>query len=228
MALVKLGGGVTGISGSIAGSTFARNRFGSYIRPRTKPVNPKSSGQQLARSVMAYLAEYWHGTATSIQRGGWNTYAAAVAAKNRLGEGIYLTGFNHFIRSNSPRIQIGYPVVAAPPTVLALPETDPIFAVTATVSDQKIHCVFDATLPWKIEAAGYMFVYMGCPQLSTRNFFNGPWKYCGQIVHDDVSPKLLTAPFSLVLGQKIWCYARISRMDSRLSNPFRDDAIVSA
>ncbi|GAH50296.1 unnamed protein product, partial [marine sediment metagenome] len=45
MALVKLGGGIVQISGSIAGNTFARNRFGNYMRSRTKPVNPNSTRQ---------------------------------------------------------------------------------------------------------------------------------------------------------------------------------------
>ncbi|GAI58374.1 unnamed protein product, partial [marine sediment metagenome] len=39
MALVKYGGGITQMSGSIAGNTFARNRYGNYVRSRTKPIN---------------------------------------------------------------------------------------------------------------------------------------------------------------------------------------------
>ncbi|GAH28464.1 unnamed protein product, partial [marine sediment metagenome] len=38
MALVKYGAGIIQMSGSIAGDVHARNRFGNYIRPRTKPV----------------------------------------------------------------------------------------------------------------------------------------------------------------------------------------------
>ena len=44
MALVKYGGGIIQMSGSMAGNTFARNRYGNYMRARTKPVNPNLSG----------------------------------------------------------------------------------------------------------------------------------------------------------------------------------------
>jgi len=46
----------------------------------------------------------------------------------------------------------------------------------------------------------------------------------------DTSPKTIAAPFTLILGQKIWCYARISEgaLGSRCSNKFGDDAIVAA
>ncbi|GAI01350.1 unnamed protein product, partial [marine sediment metagenome] len=45
MALIKYGGGIVQISGSIAGTVFARNKMGNYARPRTKPVNPRTARQ---------------------------------------------------------------------------------------------------------------------------------------------------------------------------------------
>lgn len=228
MALIKFGGGVTQASGSIGGNTFARNRFGNYFRSRTKPVNPQSAGQSLIRSSLAYLAQYWNATLTNSERGSWETYAGSVPGLNRLGESVYLTGFNQFLRSNIIRLQNALSVIEAGPTVLTLPETDPTFAIVATANDQKIAVTFDESLPWASEAGAKMYVYAGEPQNKTRNFFKGPWKLAGVIANGATSGDQLSSPFTLVTGQKIWCYARIQRADGRLSNPFRSDVLVTA
>jgi hypothetical protein len=232
MATVKYGGGITQMSGSIAGTVFARNRFGNYCRPRTKPVNPNSTAQTLMRSTMAHLTELWHSTITGPQRIAWATYAAAIAMKNRLGEVIYLTGFNHFVRSNSISKAILDTFVASGPTVLALPESDPSFTITASVATQKVSVAFDNALPWTLEVGAHMFVELGQPQIVTRNFFGGPWKYMGKIAGKvapaETSPQAIDPPYTLVLGQKIWAYARIRRADGRLSNPTTSSCVVAA
>jgi len=221
MALIKFGGGVTQATGSIGGTTFARNRFGNYNRSRTKPVNPNTALQSAARGRLAYLAEYWSSQLSADERGAWATYAAAVASLNRLGESVYLTGFNHFLRSNTTRLQGDGTVIDDGPTVLTLPETDTTFACTFTATDQKVNVTFDDSLPWAGEVGAAMMVYMGQPQNATRNYFNGPWKYAGKLTSTSTSPTALDAPFTVVAGQKIWCYARIQRADGRLSGKFR-------
>ena len=221
MALIKFGGGVTQATGSIGGTTFARNRFGNYNRSRTKPVNPNTALQSAARARLAYFAEYWSSQLSADERGAWATYAAAVASLNRLGESVYLTGFNHFLRSNTTRLQGDGTVIDDGPTVLTLPETDTTFACTFTATDQKVNVTFDDSLPWAGEVGATMMVYMGQPQNATRNYFNGPWKYAGKLTSTSTSPTALDAPFTVVAGQKIWCYARIQRADGRLSGKFR-------
>jgi hypothetical protein len=232
MALVKYGGGIVGASGSIAGTTHARNRFGNYIRARTKPVNPRSTAQSLVRNTLAFLTELWHSTITAPQRTAWGTYAGAIAVKNKLGETIYLTGFNHFVRSNSISKSRLNTYVATGPTTLALPETDPSFVITASVATQLVSIEFDNALPWALEVGAHMFVELGQPQIVTRNFFGGPWKYmnkiAGKVAPAETSPKTMAPPYTLVLGQKIWAYTRIRRADGRLSNPMVSSCIVAA
>ncbi|GAH61532.1 unnamed protein product, partial [marine sediment metagenome] len=81
MALIKYGGGIIQMSGSVAGSTHARNRFGNYMRARTKPVNPNSARQVTARAVIGFLTARWHENLTDEQRNLWRVYADAVAMK---------------------------------------------------------------------------------------------------------------------------------------------------
>ena len=102
MALVKFGAGIVDMRGSIAGVVHARNRFGNYTRPRTKPVNPQSQRQTAARIIMAFLAEQWReAPMTEAIRTAWQTYADSVNWNNKLGEQVTLTGFNMFIRGNA-------------------------------------------------------------------------------------------------------------------------------
>lgn len=224
-ALVKYGGGVVQMSGSIAGTTFARNRFGNYARAKTKPVDPASARQVAARTIMMMLTEQWRESPmTDIIREAWQTYANSVNWNNRLGESVTLTGFNHFIRSNASRITAGGSLITAGPTDLGLPAGDPAFVVTGSESTQLLSVVFDDTFDWVDEDEGYLSISMGRPQNATRNFFNGPWRFGASINGDSSTPPTTpdthTAPYTLTEGQKVWCKASIIREDGRVSTPF--------
>ncbi|GAH66828.1 unnamed protein product, partial [marine sediment metagenome] len=125
-ALVKYGGGIIQMSGSIAGNTHARNRYGNYVRARTKPVNPNSARQIKIRAVIAELTERWLNTLTDNQRTAWATYAAAIAMKNKLGETIHLSGFNHYIRSNAGYLDAVAQYFDDGPEELTLPDQTPL------------------------------------------------------------------------------------------------------
>lgn len=225
MGLVKFGGGIVQISGSIAGTVHARNRFGNYIRPRTKPVNPRSDRQETVRATLSFLAEYWHGDLTDVQRGLWNTYAAAVAMTNRIGETIHLTGFNHFMRSNA-FLRALVPGTAPPgaPTILNLPEKDD----TAACSEEDIAAqTFTFTCDdtgWGInpDDKSALAIYQGQPQLASRNFFAGPWRLIGffDVAAGGAGTDTFDAGFSFALDQKVWFQARMRDSDGRCSTPW--------
>lgn len=228
MALIKYGGGIVQMSGSIAGNTHARNRFGNYMRSRTKPVNPKSARQMGARILMMYLAEQWRESPmTDAIRTAWQTYADSVNWLNKLGEVVKLTGFNMFIRGNAAKIAAGGTLVTAAPTDLGLPPGDPLFAVTGSAATQLLSVVFDTGFDWVDEDEAWFSVLMGLPQSPSRNFFGGPFRFGGSEEGDSVSPPTspftFTAPFTLVEGQKVWCEARIIRADGRSSTLFGAD-----
>jgi len=223
MALAKYGGGIIQMSGSIAGNTYARNRFGNYVRSRTKPTNPKSSSQILIRSAVSYLTEYWHETLDATQRLAWSTYAAAINMKNRLGETVKLTGFNHFCRSNAALLRAADTLVEDGPVVLALPEKDPTIVFSASEATQNMSVSFNNALEWANEANGHLYICQGRPQLATRNFYNGPWRYAGAVDGSSPvpppSPATIASVFPIAQGQNLWIRGRIIRADGRLSEP---------
>lgn len=230
MALLKYGGGIVQISGSMAGNTFARNRFGNYMRARTKPVNPGSDRQVTARARIALLSEDWRDVLTAGQRQAWDTYAAGVAMNNKLGETIHLTGFNHFVRSNAAYLQVGSRQNDGP-VILSLPAHDPLFAVALSEANG-ITVTFDENLGWTTEGGAGLFIAIGNPQNPTRNFFAGPWRYHGWIggtipgpTPSPDGPTAVTC-WTLTEGARVWVAARIIRADGRLSTPFTAPSVL--
>jgi len=232
MALIKFGGGVVGMAGSIAGTTFARNRYGSYARARTKPINPNTALQQLVRSALSQLTTRWAQTLTADQRTAWNLYGANVVMQNRLGESINLSGFNHYLRSNAWFASMGLTPVDDGPTVFELPDADPTFAITASEATQNITTTYDDGLAWATETGGYLLTYNGSPQNPQRNFFGGPWRFQTAVAGVDAAPpappKIAPATFAITELQRMWCYSRILRKDGRLSAPFRAHVFIGA
>ncbi len=232
MALVRFGGGIIGMSGSIAGNTFARNRYGNYVRARTKPINPNTLRQQQVRATIAELSDRWSQTVTAIQRTAWNLYATSVAMKNKLGETVFLSGYNHYIRSNAIRLSKAVAPIDAGPVIFELPAQDPALSVTASEATQQLSIVIDNTMDWAVEDGALIFFFQGSPQNAQRNFFAGPWRYLTAIAGIDpggaATPVITNAVFAIAEGQRQWIYARIQRADGRLSEPFRADTFCAA
>lgn len=232
MALLKYGGGIVQMSGSMAGNTYARNKYGNYMRARTKPVNPNSDRQVVARARVALLVQEWNNTLTAPQRTAWGSYAAAVNWTNKLGETINLSGFNMFVRSNMAILYVGDPIVAAGPVVMALPPHDPVFSIAIDGATNQITTTFDDTLPWCTEDGGFLQVHLGSPQNASRTFFNGPWRLNSFLT--GIDPGGVASPagpaginaWTYATGQRAWAKARIIRADGRISTEFEAASIL--
>jgi len=230
-ALVKYGGGIMQMTGSIGGQTHARNRYGNYIRARTKPVNPNTFYQSKARSAVTFCCDRWSNTLTAGQRTAWNLYASNVAMKNRLGESIHLSGFNHYVRSNSLRKFLQITIIDNGPVVFELPPRDPIITIDCDSAPQQIAVGFDINLDWATEAGAHLHLRQGVPQNPQRNFFNGPWQHVGTILGNPgglASPVNFAPVKVMSTGQHQWCAFRILRADGRMSEIFTASTFVHA
>lgn len=229
---VQYGSLVTDARGSIGGVTFSRNHYGPYTRARVKPVNPNTARQVLVRASIAFLSDMWANTLTLAQRTAWNLYGSSVAMQDAMGATIYLTGYNHFIRSNLIRKQLDLALISAGPTIFELPAQDPTFNIGCSEATQQVDSGFDITMAWALEAGGYIVFFFGKPQNAQRNTFFGPWRQFAWVAGADpgpiVSPDQTVAPFAIAEGQHVWEYARILRADGRLSEPFRADTFCAA
>lgn len=232
MALIKLGGGVSDIRGSIGGTVFSKNRYGSYTRNRTIPVNPGSAAQTKIRACSGQIRDAWFNTLTTAQRAAWAVYANNVQVQNRLGETITLTGWNMFARTNLAMLYNDYDIVADAPTEFSLAEQDSTLAITVSEASQEISVAFDDTMTWCDEDGAALIIYASRPQNPTVNYFKGPYLVAGKIEGDSVTPPTtpttISVPFAVVEGQKVFAQARIVRADGRLSEPFRVNCSVGA
>lgn len=224
--------GAGAASGSIRSDTWSHNRFGMYVRNRTIPVNPNTDRQVSIRATLAELTTRWAQTLTAVQRTAWNLYGASVVMKNKIGQDIFLTGFNHFLRSNIERRNQGDTPVDAGPVLFELPNQDGTLAAAFSEATQILTITFNDALAWCSEDDAALLVYQGQPQNAQRNFFGGPWRFvrwiAGNVGVPVTSPQDCTCAFAVAQGQRDWAYARILRADGRLSEPFRSDAIVGA
>lgn len=231
MALIVLPGGEQR-SGSIGGTVFSRNRFGAYIRNRSMPVNPQSGLQTAVRNIVRGLAIAWNTELTVAHRNAWLDYAENVPWTNHLGQQVYLTGLNHFIRSNTPRLQAGAPRIDDGPSYWNLAAAEGLLTGSASEATQLVSVGFASGAAWIDEDGAYQIVYMGIPQNASRGFFNGPWRLLvaipGNSTTPPSSPVTATAPYPVSEAQKVWIRSRISRADGRLSEFARDDFLVAA
>lgn len=231
-ALIKLGGGVADIRGSIGGTVFSKNRYGSYARNRTIPVDPASTAQTKIRACMGQVRDAWFNTLTAAQRTAWAVYAANTPVTNRIGETIHLTGWNMFNRTASALLYNDESIIADAPTDFSLAEQDSTLTISVSEATQLVSVAFDDTMDWLDETGGFLFVYLSRPQNPTVNYFKGPYQIAGVIDGDGTTPpttpQTMALPFAAVSGQKVFAQCRIMRADGRLSEPFRVNCTAGA
>lgn len=91
MAIVKFGGGLSDMRGSIAGTTFSRNSAGAIARQKVTPVNPNTVKQSAIRATFSTIAAAWR-TLTDAVRSQFNLYAPDYVHYNVFGDNMPLTG----------------------------------------------------------------------------------------------------------------------------------------
>jgi hypothetical protein len=219
---------LTQASGSVGGMTYTRCRGGMVIRARAMPVNKNSPLQQAVRSWLTVLATAWN-VLTDAQRAAWETYAMAVQLQNSLGDPENVSGRNHFIRSNLPRLQAGLTVVSAGPTSLSLPALSPIAgAITATTSIWAI--TFSNSDAWATAVGGALLCFTSPPQPPTVNSYKGPYRYAGKIagaVSPPTSPGSITIAMPGAAGERVFYRCEAVTTDGRMSGTFRGSAILA-
>lgn len=228
----------TQASGSIGGTTYSRNKGGMYTRARAIPTNPNSTRQQVMRSALATLVQRWITVLTQVQRDAWSTYAQNVLVTDRLGEQIQISGQNHYIRSNAPRIQANLTPVDAAPTIFdtgeAVTSTD--FINNSSPPDTLNILAMDSTamsislnFATALSDGAELLIYLGPPISTTRNFFKGPYQLAEQYtVSGSSSSQDWTSTNDAmqidngnpVIGEHRGMRARLSYDDGRLSETF--------
>lgn len=210
-------------SGSVGGLTFSHNRGGKYTRARVTPTDPSTALQQTMRAAMGVLAPFWGETLTQPERDAWDLYADNVTWINPLGETIFLTGQQHFLRVNTVRIQTGIAILSTAPSIFDLGTfTAPSIEDAISGPPASAQLVFNPADAWANAVGGFMAFYAGRAQGPGRKFYRGPFRFGSSIAGDPVpptSPASITIPQVWPVGSLIWMQVRVIQVDGRMSLP---------
>jgi hypothetical protein len=98
------------LSGSTGSTVASHNKFGSYFRSRTIPVNPNSAAQLDVRNLFAEITQQWRNM-TGEEILAWNAAALNVTLYDALGVAYTPTG-HQFHQSINTGVRIYNPAAA--------------------------------------------------------------------------------------------------------------------
>jgi len=156
-------------SGSQAGTTASRNRFGQYLRTRATPVNPSSGAQGLVRARMAANSAAWRAL-TGAQRAGWADLGLSMVRSDSLGQTYTLQGNQAYASVNNNRLLSTLAVVADAPALVTPPV---ITSATITLTAASLSIAYT---PTPMPAATYLAVYAS-PQRSAGRSYESDFRF---------------------------------------------------
>lgn len=210
-------------SGSQAGTTASRNRYGQYTRTRATPVNPNTTAQGAVRARLAANAAAWRAL-TGAQRAGWSDLGASITRTDALGQSYTLNGFSAYCSVNNNNVAAGNAVVSDAPAV-----TTPSALLTATITltAASFSIAYTAT---PLSAGSRLFVFVS-PQRSAGRAFEGDFRLLAVSAAAAASPynalAAYTAKFGVpVVGNRIFLSLQVYN-GGFLSGPLVTSAVVA-
>lgn len=210
-------------SGSLAGVTSSRNRFGQYRRTRAIPVNPASTAQGLARTRLAEAAAAWRDL-TAIQRAGWESLGLQLTRTDSLGQTYTLTGFQAYVSINALNDAAGNATVSDAPAISTPPS---LLTATITLTAAALSIAYTAT-PL---AAGRRLFSFCSPQRSAGRSFENDFRLIAVSAAAAASPADIFSAYQArlgtpVVGNRIFFRLQVYEAGF-LSGPLDTSAIVA-
>lgn len=188
-------------SGSEAGTTASRNRFGQYMRRRAVPVQPRTPAQLNQRALQTTNAAAWRDL-TDAQRAGWLSLGLMMSRTDALGQTYDLNGFLAYCSINNNKLAAGDAAVSAAPAIITPGD---LLTVTLTLTAAAFSIAYTAT---PLAAGNRLFIFAS-PQRSAGVKFNGDYRLIAVTAAAAASPHNLlvayTAKFGVpVVGNRIF------------------------
>lgn len=182
-------------SGSVAGQTASRNRFGQYLRTRAIPVNPASTAQGLARSRFSVAAAAWRAL-TDAERAGWKDLGLSMTRTDSLGTTYNLEGIQAYVSVNASNAAAGNAQVADAPALVT-----PAGLLTATIT--LTAAVFSIAFTATPLGAGARLLAFASPQRSAGRSFESDFRLVGVSAAAGASPLNVFAAYVAKFGVPI-------------------------
>lgn len=211
-------------SGSVAGQTNSRNRYGQYIRSRAVPVNPSSARQVAVRDQFTTLSQRYR-TLTSAQRAGWSTLGASISRTDSLGQAYSLNAETCFVSTNMNRLAAGDAIVDDAPAITSVTA---LTTATLTTTGGTLSLAYTAT---PLSAGVKAFVYAS-PQQSAGVAFCKDLRLLSVTAAAAASPANILAAYTArfgvpVIGNKIFFLVELYNAGVK-SAPVPGSVVVSA
>jgi len=179
-------------SGSQAGTTAGRNRFGQYFRTRAIPVNPSTPQQLVQRARLSTNAAAWRAL-TDAQRAGWETLGLQLIRTDSLGQTYNLNGFLAYCSVNNNNLDAGNAAVSDAPAIVTPPA---LLTATITLTAAALSIAYTAT---PLGAGVRLFSFVS-PQQSAGRAFNGDYRLIAVSAAAAASPANIYAAYVARLG----------------------------
>ncbi len=142
MAVVQFGPIVSDARKKVGGVVFTKSRFGSIVRKKVSPVQPRTSAQLDVRASLTDFSKSWSGALTAAERAAWNAFTKNNPVKDVFGNTVSLTGLQMYVRLNQALTTVGGTPITNPPSSLvvgypgsltvAISHTGPAYSITPT------------------------------------------------------------------------------------------------
>lgn len=179
-------------SGSMAGTTASRNRFGQYLRSRATPVQPRTTFQLNQRARMSTNAAGWRAL-TDAQRAGWTDLGLSITRTDALGQSYTFNGFMAYCSINNNKLDAGDAVVTDAPAIVT-----PADLITATVTLTSV--AFSVAYTTTPLAAGVKLFIWVSPARSAGRKFNGDYRLLTVTAAAAASPANILAAYTARFG----------------------------
>lgn len=226
----KLGMFAVQLSGSVGGTTAAKNRYGTYFKKKSHPINRKTSSQSSVRAFLSTLTKGWK-SLTPAQQNSWRNAVENFKKSNSLAESIVLTGHQLYIAINRNLQTISQTLLLVAPAVTTVA---PLTA-QAFVAGVGAGTIIDTYAP-AIPAGQSLALYATRP-LSAGKFSNSQdYKLIGVFNAADVSPLDVTTAYQNLystswktIGLQIFFKSvQISKTTGESTVPFFSKTLVVA
>jgi len=118
MAKVMYSTQVGDMRGKVGGAVHSSGKFGSYIRRKVSPTQPRSNAQMNIRADFTAISKLWSSASMNTYRAAWIALAAGYPVKDIFGQSHPLTGLQLFLALNRGLHNIGAARLLIPPVSL--------------------------------------------------------------------------------------------------------------
>lgn len=216
MAICKYGEIITELRGSIGGTTYSRNKAGTYARQKRKPVYPHTVDQVNRAALLSKYSVAWLNVLSDANRINWNDQAAATTWTNPLDQEYSPSGQNLFVRSSVMLQLIGRAHAVNPVDPI---DEDPFVFTLDWAECTGIRLTDAGALA--APPNGTVITWASRPQPWSIYKFSGPWILLRVDVIGAQAPPFTIYPCADVQRESRYFFRwRVVRWNARVSFPF--------